>query len=59
MAASGCDALIILTEWDEFRNLDFSRIKQLLKQPVIIDGRNIFDPVVMQEFGFVYSGIGH
>jgi UDPglucose 6-dehydrogenase len=58
-AASGCDALLILTEWDEFKNLDFPRIKQLLKQPVIIDGRNIFDPGVMKEYGFVYAGIGH
>jgi len=57
-AASGSDALIILTEWDEFKSLDLPRIKQLLKQPVIIDGRNIFDPKVMKEYGFVYSGIG-
>lgn len=57
-AASGCDALLILTEWDEFKNLDLSKIKQLLKQPVIIDGRNIFDPRAMKEHGFIYAGIG-
>ena len=57
-AASGCDALLILTEWDEFRNLDLTKIKQLLKQPIIVDGRNIFDPKAMKEYGFIYSGIG-
>jgi UDPglucose 6-dehydrogenase len=57
-AATGCDALLILTEWDEFKKLDLSRIKQLLKQPIIIDGRNIYDPKVMQEHGFIYTAIG-
>jgi len=57
-AAGGSDALIILTEWDEFKSLDLSRIKRLLKQPIIIDGRNIFNPKVMKEYGFKYSGIG-
>jgi UDPglucose 6-dehydrogenase len=56
--AEGCDALIILTEWEEFKKLDLSRIRQLLKQPVIIDGRNIYDPAVMKRLGFIYSGIG-
>jgi len=57
-AAKGCDALLILTEWGEFKNLDLTMIKQLLKQPIIIDGRNIFDPKVMQEYGFIYAAIG-
>ena len=57
-AASGSDALIFLTEWDEFKNLDFIKIKRLLKQPIIIDGRNIFDPAVMKEHGLTYFGIG-
>ncbi|MFC2050551.1 UDP-glucose dehydrogenase family protein [Chloroflexota bacterium] len=57
-AARGCDALLILTEWEEFKNLDLSRIKNLLKQPIIIDGRNIFDPMDMKALGFIYSGIG-
>ena len=56
--AEGSDALIILTEWDEFRNLDLSKVKCLLKQPVIIDGRNIFDPLQMKQLGFVYQGVG-
>jgi UDPglucose 6-dehydrogenase len=57
-AAKGCDALLILTEWGEFKNLDLTMIKQLLKQPIIVDGRNIFDPKVMQEYGFIYAAIG-
>ena len=57
-AASGSDALIFLTEWDEFKNLDFVKIKRLLKQPIIIDGRNIFDPLTMKEHGLTYFGIG-
>jgi UDPglucose 6-dehydrogenase len=56
--ASGSDALIFVTEWDEFKNLDFIKIKGLLKQPIIIDGRNIFDPAAMKEHGLIYSGIG-
>jgi len=56
--ASGSDALIFLTEWDEFKNLDFVKIKRLLKQPIIIDGRNIFDPLAMKEHGLTYFGIG-
>lgn len=57
-AAKGCDALLILTEWSEFKNLDLTMLKQLLKQPIIVDGRNIFDPKVMQEYGFIYAAIG-
>jgi UDPglucose 6-dehydrogenase len=56
--AEGSDALIILTEWDEFKNLDLARVKSLLRQPVIIDGRNIFDPLQMSKLGFVYQGVG-
>ena len=57
-AASGSDALLLLTEWDEFKNMDLKKIKRLLKQPIIIDGRNIYDPVLMKENGFTYFGIG-
>ena len=56
--AEGCDALIIITEWDEFRNLDLKRIKLLLRQPIIIDGRNIYDPQEMKKLGFTYCGTG-
>lgn len=57
-AAEGSDALLILTEWDEFRRLDLVKVKRLLKQPVIIDGRNIFEPSRMRQLGFVYQGVG-
>jgi len=53
-----CDALVICTEWDEFRNLDLQAVKTLLKEPNIIDGRNIYDPKDMKELGFNYQGVG-
>jgi len=56
--AEESDALIIATEWDEFKNLDLLKVKSLLKQPVIIDGRNIFDPAEMRRLGFIYQGVG-
>ena len=56
--ARGCDALVVVTEWNEFKQLDLERIKELLKQPVIFDGRNIYDPVKMKALGFTYRGIG-
>ncbi len=57
-AASGSDALIIVTEWEEFKKLDLQKIKRLLETPVIVDGRNIYDPPKMQKLGFVYKGMG-
>ena len=57
-AADGADALAIVTEWNEFRNTDFDCLKRRLKQPVIFDGRNLYDPKKMREAGFYYSGIG-
>ena len=57
-ALKGADALVIATEWNDFRRPDFDRMKSLMKQPVIFDGRNIYDPRVMAERGFVYYGIG-
>jgi UDPglucose 6-dehydrogenase len=54
----GCDALVIATEWNEFRVLDIDKIKRLLKQPNIIDGRNIYEPEEMRSAGFNYIGIG-
>lgn len=57
-ALKGADALIVVTEWNDFRRPDFDRMKSLMKQPVIFDGRNIYDPKVMAERGFVYYGIG-
>jgi UDPglucose 6-dehydrogenase len=57
-AIRDCDALLVLTEWNEFRNLDMRAVKILLKQPVVIDGRNIYNPKEMGELGFTYLGIG-
>ncbi|MBI5554815.1 MAG: UDP-glucose 6-dehydrogenase, partial [Elusimicrobia bacterium] len=56
--AKNSDALLILTEWNEFRELDLIRIKKLLRTPVIVDGRNIYDPVEMKKLRFVYKSIG-
>lgn len=57
-ACRGADCLLIVTEWDEFKELDFSRVKKLLKRPLIIDGRNIYEPKKMEKLGFVYFGLG-
>jgi len=57
-AARGADALAVLTDWSEFNNLDFKRIKKLLKHPVLIDGRNMFNPNDMKKLGFQYVGMG-
>jgi UDPglucose 6-dehydrogenase len=54
----GADALAIVTEWLEFRNPDFQRMKSLLKQPIIVDGRNLYDPEKMRAMGFRYVSIG-
>ncbi len=54
----GCHALVFMTEWNEFRELDMTRVKELLKEPVIIDTRNIYDPEDMSQLGFRYSGVG-
>lgn len=57
-ALDGAAALLILTEWNEFRRPDFERVKSLLQQPVIFDGRNIYDPKDLQKLGFQYYSIG-
>jgi UDPglucose 6-dehydrogenase len=57
-ALEGADALVIVTEWNEFRHPDFARIKSLLKSPVIFDGRNIYNPAQMRGLGFKYFGVG-
>ncbi|MCX8072622.1 MAG: UDP-glucose/GDP-mannose dehydrogenase family protein [Candidatus Binatia bacterium] len=57
-ALRGADALLIVTEWNEFRRPDFDRMKSLMKHPVIFDGRNIYDPDDMRERGFVYYSVG-
>ncbi|MCK4251286.1 UDP-glucose/GDP-mannose dehydrogenase family protein [candidate division WOR-3 bacterium] len=57
-ALEGADALVLITEWNEFRTPDFEHMKQIMKTPVIFDGRNIFDPKKLREMGFTYYGIG-
>jgi len=57
-AASGADALVIVTEWKAFRSPDFDELKRLLKSPVIFDGRNLYEPAVVRSHGFEYHPIG-
>ena len=57
-ALEGADALAVVTEWNEFREPDFKKIKQLLKSPVVFDGRNIYSPEQMRGLGFQYFSIG-
>jgi UDPglucose 6-dehydrogenase len=57
-AIEGADALFVVTEWSEFRNPDYDRMKALMRQPVVFDGRNVFDPDEMRELGFEYYAIG-
>jgi len=57
-AASGADALLILTEWDEFAALDLNRLHKQLKYPIVIDGRNLYDPGAMAVQGFTYYSVG-
>ena len=57
-AAHGADALLILTEWEEFANLDLNRLRSELRYPIVIDGRNLYDPEVMAAQGFTYYSVG-
>jgi UDPglucose 6-dehydrogenase len=57
-AAQGADALAIVTEWQEFRSPDFERLRELLKTPVIFDGRNLYDPAMLARFGLTYYAVG-
>ena len=57
-ALQGADALVVLTEWKNFRSPDLQKVKESLQQAVVFDGRNIFDPVMMEQEGFAYYGIG-
>jgi UDPglucose 6-dehydrogenase len=56
--AEGADALVVMTEWNEFRNLDLGRIKSLLKRPILVDLRNVYRPEAMAELGFTYVSVG-
>jgi UDPglucose 6-dehydrogenase len=57
-AVEGADALVVVTEWNEFREPDFRRMKSLMRRPAVFDGRNIYDPKQLRELGFHYEGIG-
>jgi UDPglucose 6-dehydrogenase len=57
-AAEGADALVVFTEWNQFRNLDLARIRPLLRRPVLVDLRNIWDPDKARQLGFAYHGVG-
>ncbi len=54
----GCDALVIATEWPEFTKLDLTRARKAMTTPIVVDGRNLFDPAEMEQFGFIYKSIG-
>lgn len=57
-AVEGAHCLVILTEWNEFKEMDLARVKELMRSPVIVDGRNIYDPAKVKALGFTYRGIG-
>jgi UDPglucose 6-dehydrogenase len=54
----GTDGLFLVTEWNELRKPDLLRVRRLMRQPVVFDGRNVFEPRRMRELGFIYFGIG-
>ena len=58
LAADGADGLFLVTEWNEFRQPDFARVKAAMKQPILFDGRNIWNPKRLREIGFTYYGVG-
>jgi UDPglucose 6-dehydrogenase len=58
IVADGCDALVIATEWDEFKKLDLERAKKLLTHPILFDGRNLFDHEEMKSLGWIYKSVG-
>jgi UDPglucose 6-dehydrogenase len=57
-ALAGAEGLFVATEWNEYRHPDFGRMKASLAQPVVFDGRNVYDPARMRDLGFTYYGIG-
>ena len=56
--ADGCDALVLVTDWQQFRNLDYRKMASLMNNPVLIDGRNFLDREELQQAGFYYVGVG-
>jgi UDPglucose 6-dehydrogenase len=57
-ALAGADALLILTEWPCFKELDYSRVRAIMASPIIVDGRNLLDPASLATLGFAYTGVG-
>jgi UDPglucose 6-dehydrogenase len=57
-AANEADAVLLLTEWNEFKQLDMARVRDLMHQPILLDGRNVYDPQILRELGFIYRGMG-
>jgi UDPglucose 6-dehydrogenase len=57
-AAQDADAVFLVTEWNEFKQLDMARVRDLMRQPILLDGRNLYDPQQMREMGFIYRGMG-
>jgi UDPglucose 6-dehydrogenase len=57
-AASGADCLVVVTEWNEFRELDLAKLKSLLRSAKLMDCRNVYDPAEMRKLGFDYAGVG-
>jgi len=56
--AEGCDALVVATEWPQFKDLDLAKAKEHMTAPILFDGRNLFDPTEMEQLGFTYKSIG-
>ena len=56
--AAGCDALVVVTEWNEFRALDFGRLEKAMRGRVLVDLRNVYEPKEVRELGWTYAGVG-
>ena len=56
--AEGCDALVVATEWPQFKELDLAKARDAMSAPILFDGRNLFDPAEMEKLGFTYKSIG-
>ena len=56
--AAGCDVVVVCTEWNEFKQLDLARLRDAMRSPIVVDGRNIYDPAEMARLGFRYRGLG-
>jgi UDPglucose 6-dehydrogenase len=57
-AAEDADAIFLVTEWNEFKQLDMERVRDLMRRPILLDGRNVYEPQQMREMGFIYRGMG-